>query len=86
MLIDKVAYKDAAPWPTFADGFGPSLQRKSHTQYGNDPINWTAGVATPGGAFPGGSFVAPTILAHPASRDVLRVGHTLDVGVGPAQL
>ncbi len=48
VLVDRVAYADAAPWPTGPDGTGPSLQRLSRTAFGNDPINWTSATATPG--------------------------------------
>lgn len=42
VLIDKVSYRDSAPWPPGADGFGLSLQRINPLAYGNDPANWTA--------------------------------------------
>lgn len=45
VMIDRVVYSDAAPWPTNADGFGASLQRVNVIYYGNDPVNWFA--ATP---------------------------------------
>src|SRR5467141_162148 len=50
--VDVVHYNDKAPWPTNADGFGPSLERLDATAYGNDPINWRAsyGPGTPGRA------------------------------------
>src|SRR5262249_36443791 len=35
-------------WPADADGTGFSLQRLVVTDYGNDPINWTAASPTPG--------------------------------------
>src|SRR3989442_3202704 len=38
-----------SPWPTNADGFGPSLERLNPSAYGNDPINWRA---SPGAASP----------------------------------
>lgn len=40
ILIERVRYNDKAPWPTEADGEGPSLERFSATEYGNDPVNW----------------------------------------------
>jgi hypothetical protein len=49
ILVDKVAYSDAAPWPTSPDGLGTSLQRSSRTVIGNDPGNWTAAAPTAGG-------------------------------------
>ncbi len=43
VLVDRVAYSDAPPWPTNnVDGFGYSLQRLNAADYGNDPVNWTA--------------------------------------------
>jgi hypothetical protein len=48
--VDVVHYNDKPPWPTNADGFGPSLERLDAAAYGNDPINWhaTIGSGTPG--------------------------------------
>ena len=48
--VDVVRYNDKAPWPTNADGLGPSLERLNAGAYGNDPINWRA---SPGPASPG---------------------------------
>jgi hypothetical protein len=48
--VDVVRYNDKAPWPTNADGFGPSLERLNAMVYGNDPVNWRA---SPGPASPG---------------------------------
>jgi hypothetical protein len=48
VLVDRVAYTDRTPWPTNADGAGPSLQRILATAYGNEPLNWTASGATAG--------------------------------------
>jgi len=47
-----VRYNDKEPWPTNADGFGPSLERLDAAAYGTDPINWRAsyGPGTPGRA------------------------------------
>ncbi len=52
ILADRVDYNDAAPWPTLADGTGPSLSKTAAASYGNDPINWTNGPddGTPGSA------------------------------------
>jgi len=48
--VDDVRYNNKAPWPTNADGFGPSLERLTAAAYGNDPINWQAssGTGSPG--------------------------------------
>ena len=50
ILVERVKYDRAAPWPTTADGTGASLQRKNPREYGNDPINWFAGPPTAGTA------------------------------------
>ncbi len=42
ILVDRVVYSDAPPWPTNADGGGASLRRIQAPAYGNDPENWTA--------------------------------------------
>jgi spore coat protein CotH len=40
ILIERVRYNDKSPWPTEADGEGPSLERFAAFSYGNDPVNW----------------------------------------------
>ena len=47
VLIEKVQYDDALPWPPAADNGGPSLERINPAAYANDPTNWVA--ATVGG-------------------------------------
>jgi len=68
--IDRVEYRDAAPWPLTADGLGASLQRRDLYAYGNDPTNWLA--ARP---FPGAPTItnatAPLITTQPQSRALL---------------
>src|SRR6185295_1356458 len=43
ILVDRVKYKDNAPWPSLADGatngVGYSLQRRVSSAYGNEPTN-----------------------------------------------
>jgi hypothetical protein len=48
ILVERVRYFDASPWPSSADGTGLSLHRVSETGFGNDPTNWLAAVPTPG--------------------------------------
>jgi hypothetical protein len=48
IVVDEVRYNDKAPWPTGADGDGPSLQRRAPNVYGNEPTNWFASGITPG--------------------------------------
>jgi hypothetical protein len=54
--MDRVNYSDGSHpdnsgvdlWPAGPDGRGWALQRIDLDEYGNDPINWRAGMATPG--------------------------------------
>ncbi len=56
--IDRVKYSDGSHpencpsgidlWPVEADGNGMALTRKVPTDYGNDPENWLAEIASPG--------------------------------------
>ena len=48
ILVDRVKYSDRAPWPSKADGFGATLQRKTTMAFGNDPISWKAAEPSPG--------------------------------------
>ena len=49
VIVDEVIYFDAAPWPSGADGSGQPLSRIDPMAAGNDPGNWTSGLApTPG--------------------------------------
>jgi uncharacterized repeat protein (TIGR01451 family) len=74
ILVERVKYSDVAPWPFAADGntngVGFSLQRLVATDYGNDPVNWIAGMPTPGGetGFSGGQV--PTISSAPGDLTV----------------
>lgn len=45
---DRVSYDNALPWPEAAAGTGPSLQKSSTAEYGNDAANWLAATPTPG--------------------------------------
>jgi hypothetical protein len=64
VLVERVQYKDSAPWPTAADGVGLTLQRVVASSYGNDPTNWVAAGPTPGSAATGGS--PPVITGQPS--------------------
>jgi hypothetical protein len=80
ILVDEVQYQDLAPWPGEADGTGASLQRISLSQYGNDPINWTAGAPGAGLDFAVGT--PPTITTQPAPQSVAAFSPvTFGVGV-----
>lgn len=48
VVVDQVGYTDSVPWPSAADGKGPSLHRINPALYGNDPANWHAAPPTPG--------------------------------------
>src|SRR5262249_20292985 len=65
ILVDRVDYKDSAPWPSGADGSGASLQRRVVTDFGNDPTNWVAATVTGGGLWSGGTL--PSITAQPST-------------------
>ncbi len=54
--VDRVNYDDDAPWVTSPDGTGPSLNKISENDYGNDFINWVAKAASPGNAPSGERF------------------------------
>jgi len=73
VLVDKVKYFDGTPWPSLADGStngaGYSLQRRSATNYGNDPVNWLAGAPTAGGPTGAAALVLPTITTQPMSTN-----------------
>jgi hypothetical protein len=68
VLVDKVSYGDEAPWAG-ADGDGASLQRRTASVYGNDPVNWAAAVPSPGRGYPGGT--GPVITSQPLSQTVI---------------
>ncbi len=87
ILVERVKYSDRAPWPSAADGntngVGFSLQRLIATDYGNDPVNWIAGVPTSGGetGFSGGQV--PTITSAPGDL-VVAGGSNVIFSVGAA--
>jgi len=43
-LVDSVAYDDAPPWDTLADGWGPSLELCDPSSDNNNPLNWRAAI------------------------------------------
>jgi hypothetical protein len=63
--VDVVRYDDKAPWPTNADGLGPSLERLNAAAYGNDPINWRASVGGPSPGLENTGNSAPVVNAGP---------------------
>lgn len=48
VMVERVHYRDSAPWPTEPDGSGAALQRVWPEGYGNDPTNWVAAAPSPG--------------------------------------
>ena len=86
IVMDRVAYSDALPWPVGADGLGLALQRINDGAFGDDPANWGAGTPTPGAA--GAEYANPTITSQPASQTV-KPGSTVNLSVaasGPGTL
>ena len=66
VLVDKVHYGVAPPWPTSPDGQnGNSLIRESATVYANDPTNWIGAKATPGKS----NLVVPNLVANDFNFD-----------------
>jgi|GEM_PF-1634671 len=64
---DVVPYSDHAPWPEFADGYGPSLQLKSPGLDNTNPFNWFASLEqfhTPGRANDGDTGVNPGVTSY----------------------
>lgn len=75
ILVDRLDYADDPPWPTAADGGGPSLERVTDLSYGNTVGNWIAGApgGSPGEA-PSGGFVNPQVVpAAPAAGTIFTV-------------
>lgn len=52
VAVEHVRYNDKSPWPTAADGSGPSLQRLTARHASNEPTNWIAAPLTPGRLLP----------------------------------
>lgn len=67
VTVDRVDYRDAAPWPAGADGLGYSLQRWNPAMFGNEPANWVATSPTPG-AFTPTSGVPARFVTEPPSQ------------------
>ncbi len=83
VLVDKVDYRDAAPWPPAADGLGFSLQRWPETAYGNDPGHWRAAWPNPGS--PAIDAPAPRFTTQPTPQQVTPGGAlVLEAEVTPA--
>lgn len=48
VMVEKVSYRPASPWPEGAAGTGQSLQRRTLPDYANDPMNWFVAASTAG--------------------------------------
>ncbi|MCI0747635.1 MAG: lamin tail domain-containing protein [Verrucomicrobia subdivision 3 bacterium] len=74
--MERVRYNDKSPWPTEADGEGPSLERFAAAEYGNDPVNWRTVAA---GGSPGrvNVFNAGVAIAKNSSWKYHAVGSNL---------
>jgi len=71
VVVDRVVYGDAAPWPLTPDGLGDSLKRLTASFYGNDPVNWSGGAPSPGAAnFAAVGTNAPPVLAAIGNKTV----------------
>lgn len=81
-LVETVTYSPVAPWPSSANGGGPSLQRIEPTLFADDPLNWQAANPTAGQANPGGPQVDVDGDGLP---DVWELANGLDpqIGSGP---
>ena len=73
LLVERIFYSGAAPWPDGANGTGASIQRIHLGDYGNEPLNWKAARPNPGQA-PGVTGPVFGLVAVPdLARGVLRV-------------
>ena len=82
VMVDEINYRDDAPWATAADGAAipVSLQRRVNNAFGNDPVNWLAGTATPGAATGSAIAALPVITVPPAGANLPPgAGHTFQV-------
>jgi len=68
--VDHVSFYTGLPWPETAAG--ASLQKSPLSAYGNDPLNWVAGMPTPGASL--APVSKPLIVESP-------LGLTLDEGL-----
>jgi PKD repeat protein len=59
--VDSVTYSNQAPWPTAADGSGPSLELDSLTADNADPASWSANSTT------GGTPGLPNTVSAPSN-------------------
>jgi hypothetical protein len=77
ILVERVSYSNVAPWPLGAGGGGASLQRIVAANYGNEPVNWRAGLPTVG--MP--NVLPPTGTASLPGGGVVRLSFTVQPGL-----
>ena len=77
ILVERVTYSDVLPWPVEADGSGASLQRIMGLNYGNDPVNWRAGLPTAGTP----NTIPPTGTASLPGNGIVRLTFTVQSGL-----
>jgi hypothetical protein len=70
ILVDRVNYLPATPWPTAAAGGGASLQRRIPGNFGNDPLNWQADSPSAGRTNTPLGIVPPVITRQPDDQAV----------------
>lgn len=63
LTIDAVVYDDGAPWPTAADGDGPSLELIDVAFDNSLGANWIASGNYDGGT-PGSEYIAPIVFTY----------------------
>ncbi len=86
VLVDEVLYDDLAPWPTDADGTGPSLNRISPSTLGPYWGSWQSYAPSPGGVPSGASVLSIAINGGDGSRSgvtSIEVEFAGPVNVGP---
>jgi hypothetical protein len=77
ILVERVSYSHVAPWPGAAGGSGTSLQRMVAANYGNDPVNWRAGLPTTGTP----NVIPPSGTASLPGSGVVRLSFTVQPGL-----
>jgi hypothetical protein len=87
ITVDEVRYNDRVPWPTAADGTGPSLHKRHEQFFGSEPFAWVAATPSPGRADPV-SGTPPTITINAPASQTVRGGTnvtltTVSSGAGP---
>lgn len=83
LLVERIFYGGAAPWPGGANGTGASLQRIAPGAYGNEPSNWKVAPPNPGQAHGASGPVFRLEAIPDLARGILRIRVT---GVAAATL